>query len=209
MLMNLEPSVLAIIVPLFMISIGLHEAAHAYTAAYFGDDTPAKEGRLTLNPLAHLDLFGSLMLLMAGFGWGKSVNVDPRNLRNPTWNMPLIAAAGPISNLLQAIVALLLLKVVAHTSLSFLNDALGLAIWLNIFLMFLNLIPIPPLDGSKVLRPLLPLQAGRKYDEWAPYGIIIFMGLIFLPGIGPIFNGTLQNLVHGTIGVLSGLVGLG
>lgn len=208
MLLTHDLSALLIIIPIFMISIGLHEAAHAYSAAYFGDDTPAKEGRLTINPIAHLDLMGSLMLVIAGFGWGKSVNVDPRNLRNANVQMPLIAAAGPFANLLLVIVSVLLMKLVHGSSLNFLTEAMGLSALLNAFLMFLNLLPIPPLDGSKVIRPFLPHKIGLKYDEWAPYGFVVFLGLLFLPGISTVFMKTLHNLSMGTIGFFANLVGM-
>jgi len=203
MLLNSDLSTLMLIIPLFMISIGFHEAAHAYSAHYFGDQTPKEEGRLTLNPLAHLDLFGSLMLVMAGFGWGKSVNVDPRQLRAPNLQMPLIAAAGPAANLLLAIFSMLGLALVQGGSLAFLSEALLLSAWLNTFLMFLNLIPIPPLDGSKVLRPFLPGNLGKRYDELAPYGIVIFLALFFLPGVSTVFMGGLQGLTKGTLAFLS------
>ena len=209
MLLNGDLSHLMLIIPLFMIAIGFHEAAHAYTAHYFGDQTPKEEGRLTLNPLAHLDLFGSLMLVMAGFGWGKSVNVDPRQLRNATLHMPLIAAAGPGANFVLAVLSMLGLAMVRGTSLAFLGEALMLSAWLNAFLMFLNLIPIPPLDGSKVVRPLLPSGLGRRYDELAPYGIVIFLALIFVPGVSTVFMGTLQGLTTGTLGLIGALFQLG
>lgn len=209
MLFNSDLSHLMLIIPLFMIAIGFHEAAHAYSAHYFGDQTPKEEGRLTLNPLAHLDIFGTLMLVMAGFGWGKSVNVDPQQLRRPQVHMPLIAAAGPGANLVLAVLSMLGLALVKDSSLDFLAEALLLSAWLNAFLMFLNLIPIPPLDGSKVLRPFLPAGLGKRYDELAPYGIVIFLALIFLPGVSTVFMGTLRGLTSGTLGFLGNLFQLG
>ncbi|HEY9843746.1 MAG TPA: site-2 protease family protein [Candidatus Obscuribacterales bacterium] len=207
MLLRSDPLELMILLPLFIISIGLHEAAHAYTAHYLGDDTPEREGRLTINPLAHLDLFGTIFLLVAGFGWGKSVNVDPRRLRHPQRDMSLIAAAGPGANLLLGLLSVLGLMLTYRGSLSFLADALLLSAFLNFFLMFLNLVPIPPLDGAKVLRAFLPDGLGRKFDEFTPYGSLVFLALIFLPGVSTVFLGTLQSLTSGTIGALSSTMG--
>lgn len=195
---------LMIIVPLFIISIGLHEAAHAYSAAYFGDRTPADEGRLTINPLVHLDPLGTLMLVMVGFGWGRSVNVDPRNLRNPQLNMAVIAAAGPAANLALGIISALGWLAVRDTGVAFLGEALAMSAGLNLLLMFLNLVPIPPLDGSKVLRAFLPVKLGQKFDDFAPYGSIVFLALIFLPGVSTVFMGTLYRFMGGTLSLLTG-----
>lgn len=208
MLFRSNPMDLLILVPLFIISIGLHEAAHAYAAHYLGDPTPENEGRLTINPIVHLDLFGTLMLLMVGFGWGRSVNVQPRNLKNPLRDMSLIAAAGPASNLVLGVLSVLGLVLVHDGSLSFLNEALAISAGLNFFLMFLNLVPIPPLDGAKVLRSFLPKNLGLQFDSWEPYGPILFLALVMLPGISTVFMGGLQSLTYGTIGRLTQLFGL-
>ena len=177
MLWRNDPLDLLILLPLFIISIGLHEAAHAYSAHFLGDDTPEREGRLTVNPIVHLDLFGTIFLLLAGFGWGRSVNVDPRNLRRPLRDMSLIALAGPGANLIRGVLSALGWVLVRTGSMAFLADALLLSAFLNFFLMFLNLVPIPPLDGSKVLRSFLPDGLGRKFDDLAPYGSLIFLAL--------------------------------
>lgn len=202
MLLNNNMFDLMILVPIFIISIGLHEAAHAYAAHYLGDDTPEREGRLTVNPIAHLDLFGTLFLMIAGFGWGRSVNVDQRNLKNPLRDMALIAAAGPGANLLLGAISVIGLILVHNSSLSFLNEALGISAMLNFLLMFLNLVPIPPLDGSKVLRSVLPKGIGRKFDEFEPYGFLVFLALIMLPGVSTVFLGTLHQLSLGAIGLM-------
>lgn len=207
LLFQKDPYTLAIWLCIFIISIGLHEAAHAFTANALGDDTPEREGRLTLNPIVHLDLFGTIFLLIAGFGWGRSVHVEPRNLKHPLRDMALISFAGPGANFVLgalSMVALLLL----HESMPFLNDALIISASLNFFLMFLNLVPIPPLDGSKVIRPFLPARLGLKFDEFAPYGQLVFLALVFLPGISTVFLGTLHGLTNRTIMLFgNGLLG--
>ena len=209
MLFRSNPMDLLILVPLFIISIGLHESAHAYAAHFLGDPTPEREGRLTVNPIVHLDLFGTIMLLMVGFGWGRSVNVEPRNLKHPLRDMSLIAAAGPASNLILAVLSVLGL-VLAHynNSFAFLNEALAISASLNFFLMFLNLVPIPPLDGAKVLRSFLPKNLGLQFDSWEPYGPILFLALIMLPGISTVFMGGIRSLTYGSIGLLTQLFGI-
>lgn len=198
MLMNANIWDLMIMLPLFIISIGLHEAAHAYAAHFLGDDTPAREGRLTINPIVHLDPFGTLFLLIAGFGWGRSVNVDARNLRHPQRDMSLVAAAGPLANFGLGLLSLLGLTLVQKLHMEFLMHALVLSAFLNFFLMFLNLVPIPPLDGAKVLRAFLPANLGRKFDAFTPYGSLVFLALLILPGISTLFMGTLHNLTDQT-----------
>lgn len=204
MLLNSDPLELMILVPIFIISIGLHEAAHAYAAHFLGDDTPEREGRLTVNPIVHLDVFGTIFLLVAGFGWGRSVNVDQRNLRKPLRDMALIAVAGPGANFILGALSVLGLVVAHNSGTTFLNEALILSAMLNFLLMFLNLVPIPPLDGSKVLRSFLPKGIGRKFDEFEPYGFLVFLALIMLPGISTVFMGTLHQLSIGTIGLMMG-----
>lgn len=208
MLRNTDPFELMILIPLFIISIGLHEAAHAYSAHFLGDDTPEREGRLTINPLAHLDLFGTIFLLMAGFGWGKSVNVDPRRLRHPLRDMSLISAAGPAANLILGVLSVLGLFLAQKFQMEFLNHALLVSAFLNFFLMFMNLVPIPPLDGSKVLRAFLPDSLGRKFDEFAPYGSLVFLALIFLPVVSDVFLGGLHLLTANTINMIGQPLGL-
>lgn len=150
-----------------IIAIGIHEAAHCYMADYLGDPTPRSQGRLTLNPLAHLDPMGTLVILITGrFGWGKPSPFDPYNLKNPKRDTALIAIAGPVSNLLLA------------TLLSFIPFAsIQPLIILNVSLAIFNLIPIPPLDGSK----LLP----TRYQNIPLSQSLILIILLLLP----LFNG--------------------
>lgn len=171
-----------------VIAFTVHEFAHAWTADQLGDDTPRLQGRLTLNPLAHLDPLGSIMLLIAGFGWAKPVLVNPYVVRRRTpAGMMLVAAAGPFSNLLLAIVGALpfragLLSI--GTSPSFLSSLLLEFIWINLILLFFNLIPIFPLDGEKVAEYFLPPNGQDFLYRIRPYGMYILMGLILLGNFG-------------------------
>jgi Zn-dependent protease len=174
----------------------VHEFAHAWTADQFGDDTPRLNGRLTLNPLAHLDPIGSLLMIIAGFGWAKPVPVNPYALlrRSPAAPM-LVSLAGPLSNLLMAILAsapfrlgLVSIKDINQTTGSLLPNLplfLFLFIYVNLLLMLFNLIPLFPLDGEKVLDYFLPPSGARFLENIRPYGPMILMVLLFvLPFIG-------------------------
>ncbi len=205
---------LLILVPLFVISIGLHEAAHAYAVDYFGDPTPASQGRLTLNPLAHLDPMGTLMLVFVGFGWGRSVLYNPNNLKSEKLSLgtmeQIIAAAGPLANLAQVIFFVLLMVLTLYVPLpaSFntqsLMSTLQLGALLNALLMLLNLTPIPPLDGSKVIRPFLPYSLRQQFDALEPYGFVLLLALFFLPGVRDVYSGFLYGGSQLLIGFLMG-----
>lgn len=183
-----------------IIAITIHEFAHAYTADQLGDPTPRSYGRLSLNPLAHLDPLGTLMLFIARFGWGKPVPIDPYNLKNPKKDELLIAAAGPLSNLLLSLFLSLILRL--SPAFSFVIIPL---IIVNISLAVFNLIPVPPLDGSKILLNLLPTDTTAKWEsELNAYGPFLLILLFFLPIngsnlivliISPIINLFLRLLV--------------
>ena len=178
----LIPFVLAII-----ISLTVHEFSHALAADQLGDDTPRLQGRLTLNPLAHLDLLGSLMFVIAGFGWARPVQINPYAIqrRHPAGLM-IVAAAGPFSNLLLAIVATIPVRagLISVTSSSFLSQFFGAFIWINLILLFFNLLPIFPLDGEKILDFFLPPRGQEILLQIRPYGMYILMGLIILGSFG-------------------------
>jgi len=178
-----------------IIAFTVHEFAHAWTANQLGDDTPRYRGRLTLNPLAHLDPLGTLMLLFAGFGWAKPVEVNPYALRRKTpAGMMIVAAAGPLSNLMLALLAsipfqlgLVALPLLGQTSafLPTLSEFLIEFIWINLILLFFNLLPIYPLDGEKVAEYFLPPEGQDFLYRIRPYSMYILFGLIlFLPYIG-------------------------
>jgi Zn-dependent protease len=171
-----------------IIAITFHEAAHGFVARHFGDDTAEKAGRITLNPLKHIDPFGTVILplllyLFAGFtfGYAKPVPVNFRQLRNPRWDMIWVAAAGPGMNLLLAFVSAMLLRFAAGGSgQSFITAMLLVSIQLNLILAIFNLLPLPPLDGSKVVAPLLPAPIAMRYLALGRYGMLFMLIILVL-----------------------------
>ncbi len=165
--------------PGLLLSLALHEFAHAWTADKLGDPTPRMQGRVTLNPLAHLDPLGTLAILLTRFGWGKPVQFDPYNLRHPLKDTALIALAGPVTNLIIASVLALLLN---FGTLPWFWLQLGVAqlVLINIVLAIFNLIPVYPLDGSKIVLALLPKELAYEYDNLMhQYGTLLLILLIF------------------------------
>ncbi|MCH5192532.1 MAG: site-2 protease family protein [Oscillospiraceae bacterium] len=158
----------------------VHECSHALAAHWMGDDTAKDQGRMTLNPLKHLDLFGTIFMLIGGFGWAKAVPIDPRNFKNRKVGMALSALAGPISNLLMAYISMILCKIAVYNSTNPYTAALSklflYAVFLNVGLAVFNLLPIPPLDGSRIFNLILP---EKLYFKIMRYENIIF-GLLFL-----------------------------
>lgn len=161
----------------------VHEFAHAYVADKLGDDTARRQGRLTLNPIRHLDLWGSLLLIFVGFGYAKPVPVDARRFRHPKRDMALTAAAGPLSNILMSTLLLAVFKMFFYTGLSNIRTVaiflsiLEIIIIVNLGLAVFNLLPIPPLDGSKLLGAILP---DRIYYRMARYDRMIVIALFVL-----------------------------
>ncbi len=165
-----------------MFALSFHEFAHAWMASKCGDNTAARMGRLTLNPMAHLDVMGSMMILFVGFGWAKPVPVDGRNLKNPRVDMMKVAAAGPLSNLLLAMLAGMLFRLLNGTGL--LSESIYLLIiyftQINIALAVFNLIPVAPLDGSQIFSAYLMRtnpQLAWKIQSYGPqvlFGLILF-----------------------------------
>jgi len=181
-MLNLSPELLLARIFTLIIAFTVHEFAHAWTANELGDDTPRLAGRLTLNPLAHLDLLGSLMLVLAGFGWAKPVPVNPYALQRRTpAGMMIVAAAGPVSNVGLALLASIpfLLGLVSVSS-SILAVFVADFIFLNLVLFFFNLIPIFPLDGEKVLTYFLPPSGQAFLAQVRPYGPILLAMLVIL-----------------------------
>ena len=162
-----------------VIGITLHEAAHATSAYLLGDDTAYRDGRVTLNPASHLDVLGSLMLLMAGFGWGKPTPVTTSKLRAGLLGPVAVAAAGPASNLLIVAVCAALYRLPTFES-GYLQILVLLAAFGNALLFVFNLIPIPPLDGAKVIFPFLPRSLSGFVDFMNQYGPVILLGLVLL-----------------------------
>ena len=173
---------------ILLICIPIHEWAHCFTAYKLGDLTPKNQGRLTLNPFRHLDLIGSLAIIFLGFGWGKSAIVNPRNFKNPKIGMALSAAAGPLSNLIMAYIGMVLWKVCVFGLAGVLPTIVYLLLFqiliffihLNIILAIFNLIPIPPLDGSRILGLILPTRTYFKIMQYERYGYIFIVAIILI-----------------------------
>ncbi len=179
--------------PVILLSLTIHEYFHGWTANKLGDPTAKLRGRLTLNPIAHLDVLGTIMMFLVGFGWAKPVPINPMNFKDPKKGTLLVAIAGPLSNLATAIVAGIILRPlipkvltgeIAPGSLeSIFVIILILAIIYGIALAIFNLIPIPPLDGSRVLYAVLPDKHLYSYSRFEPYGVIFLFG-VFIFGEG-------------------------
>ncbi len=178
-----------LLVPVILFSLTLHEYMHGLTADRLGDKTPRLSGRLTLNPLSHLDPIGTLMLFVARFGWAKPVPINPFNFKDPIRDMAIVALAGPFSNLLFAIVAGLLIRLTFgsgpaifyyYHSQNTIFLFLFLFMQINLALAFFNLLPIPPLDGSKILLHLLPPNYRAEYIRIQPLGPLFLMAIVLL-----------------------------
>lgn len=194
-----------LIIPGILVGFAFHEFAHAKTADLLGDDTAKRMGRVTIDPAAHIDVLGFLMLLVAGFGWGKPVPVNENNFKKPGRDNMLVSFAGPFMNLIVAIVFLLILKVMLTFQFAFLFtevggiiiDILYYAVWINIVLMIFNLIPIPPLDGYHILSGLLDFRGKGFHYQFYEKGRIILLILIItratryilLPPVNFIYDG--------------------
>ncbi len=175
-----NPALFIVIAVALMFSVTIHEFSHAYVANKLGDPTAKNLGRISLNPLAHMDPLGTLALLMAGFGWGKPVPVNYYNLKNPKRDAALISFAGPGSNFAMAFLLTLIVKAVA----SYLSPILLVTTFLypiilyNIILGVFNLLPVEPLDGFKIVNGILPPKLSVQWVQLAPYGIYILIFLV-------------------------------
>ena len=188
MLFRLPPEVLVLLIPVLLFALVFHEFSHGWVANKLGDPTAKYAGRLTLNPMAHLDLFGSLMILFVGFGWAKPVPVDSRYLANPRTDMMKIAFAGPASNLLLAFIAGSLIRLTGNMGV--LSSMLIMFAQINIMLAVFNMIPIPPLDGSQIFSGLMIRHNPDLVIKLQVYGPQILIGLILfgmLTRISPIW----------------------
>lgn len=185
-----------------LIAITVHEFAHAWMANRLGDPTAKLRGRLSLNPLDHLDPIGTLALLFFRFGWGKPVPVDPYNLRNPRRDSALISLSGPLSNFLLAIFLAIILRffTISQFPLSIISLLLPPIIILNVTLGVFNLLPVHPLDGGKILVGILPERTANEVEDFLnQYGLLLLIFMMF-----PLFGN--QSLVSGIIGPIINLL---
>ena len=193
--------------PPLLLGLTLHELAHGYTAFRLGDPTAKTAGRLTLNPIKHLDILGVLAFVFLKVGWAKPVPVDPRYFRNPRKDMLVVALAGPMTNLVLALVSAILLNgaqavMSAEPNLvqSFFLLLCLVSVQINVMLAVFNLLPIPPLDGSRILMGLLPPQTAASYARLEPYGFLVVLVLFYMGLIGKVVLPVVDALVSLLVG---------
>lgn len=198
-----SPLLFFIVFPGLLIAITVHEFAHAWAADQLGDPTPRVQGRLKLDPRVHLDPIGTLAILFTSFGWGKPVQFDPYNLKEPMRDTALISIAGPLSNMIMAGILALPLNFISMSPL--VSTGLFLVLLVNVTLAIFNLVPVYPLDGSKIITALLPSDAAEEYTHFMRrYGLVVLLLLIFPWGnsgspignlISPVIDAVVRILV--------------
>lgn len=195
----------AIQAPPFLLALTLHELAHGFVANRLGDPTAARAGRLTLNPLKHLDVVGTIAFFIMSIGWAKPVPVDSRYFKHPERDMLWVALAGPGANLALAVVSALLIRLVVaaapilpHALLTPLALMCVASVWINVILAIFNLVPIPPLDGARILTGLLPRELVGPYQRLEPFGFVILLVLFY--------TGTIQKLILPLINMAQSLL---
>ncbi|MBR4642229.1 MAG: site-2 protease family protein [Selenomonadaceae bacterium] len=194
--------------PGIVIAMVVHEYAHARVAYALGDYTPQLQGRLTLNPAAHVDPIGLLMLFIVHFGWAKPVQINPMNFSNPRRDDILVSLAGPASNLITAFIALIILVLLAKIDFPFSEGTLyvfNLIIIYNINFAIFNMLPIPPLDGSHILRNILPYELARGYEQLERYSFIFLLIIIATPVLSYVFV-PLQRFIFGIFRSIVGIL---
>ncbi len=193
-----------ILAPPILLALTLHEFAHGYVAYRFGDPTARDQGRLTLNPLKHLDPIGTIAFFIIHIGWAKPVPVNPGYFKNPRKDMLWVALAGPAVNFVLAVASAICVKIIWFIAASIpysamaeaiivpLNEVLMASVWINLVLCIFNFLPIPPLDGSKILMGILPPDMARSYASVERYGFVIILVLAF--------TGILSKMIMPVIG---------
>ena len=188
-------------IPVLLFAITIHEYAHGRVAFHFGDPTAKQMGRLSFNPLIHIDPLGAICLFLFNFGWAKPVPVDVRYFKNTRRDVILMSLAGPMANICAALIAGILIRFLVLPMEVYLRALLWL-ILMNLGLGLFNLLPLPPLDGSHVLENLLPREAAIKFRKWGRYGPVVLIGIILLDNfahtgiVGRILVGPMFSLAH-------------
>jgi len=194
--------------PAIVIAMVVHEYSHARVADALGDYTPRMQGRLTLNPAAHVDPVGLLMLFLVHFGWAKPVQINPNNFSNPRRDDILVSLAGPASNLVTAFIALLVWVFMLKLGVSVSEGTalvLNLIIRYNINFAIFNMLPIPPLDGSHILKQILPYEMSRAYENLERYSFIFLILILFTPILDYVFI-PLQIIIYGLFNAVANLL---
>lgn len=212
-LLNILPDNLIFVIPSLLLALTVHEFAHAWVSYRLGDPTPKYQGRLTLNPLAHIDPLGLVMLMLFRFGWGKPVEIDPRHYRNRRQGVLLVSLAGPGANIITAFVLMVGYAVWSLTAPGFVPEfvpqLLGMALMYNILIALFNMLPVPPLDGSKVLASILPPKYSYQFQSFAQqWGLFILLALIATGLTGRILTPLSNLLLTGMARLVYTLVGL-
>ncbi len=193
-----------ILAPPFLLALTFHELAHGYVAWNLGDPTAKNAGRLTMNPLKHLDPLGVIAFIIMKIGWAKPVPINPNYFKNPQKGMLLVALAGPAANVVLAVASAILVKIllaVPIIPMFVLKPLVGMlvaSVWINIMLAVFNCLPIPPLDGSKVLMGILPAQTARSYAKLEPFGFILLLVLFY--------TGVISKVIMPVINFANGLL---
>lgn len=214
-MLNLSPAVLIQAIIIVIMSLTVHEFAHSLVTIRLGDDTPRRQGRLTLNPLAHIDLVGFILLVVAGFGWAKPVQINPANLRKPRRDEILIAIAGPFSNLLFAMVSVIIIWAVVTThalasqsSLRSFGNFMVMLAEINVSLAIFNMIPIPPLDGSHMVTPFLSKVNTTLAATYFRYGSFALLAIILVQNIARVEILPISKVTYAIVLWMFKLVGI-
>ncbi len=195
---------LIILAPPFLLALTFHELAHGYVAWRLGDPTAKNAGRLSMNPLKHLDPLGVIAFIIMKIGWAKPVPINPRYFKDPQKGMLLVALAGPGANVVLAVASAILVRIllmVPGVPMPILRPLAGMlvaSVWINIMLAVFNCLPIPPLDGSKVLMGILPPQTARSYAKLEPFGFILLLALFY--------TGIISKIIMPIISFANGLL---
>jgi len=200
-----DPIAFFLLVPALLYSVIAHEVAHGWVASRFGDNTAKYSGRLSFNPKSHIDPMGTFALFLVGFGWARPVPVNYRNLRGSRRAIIAVSLAGCVTNILIATVAIFLLQFQIFQTNHFFAPVLLITARINIILGAFNLIPIPPLDGSRVLMEFLPVDVKHKLTKLEPYGFFIIVILLWTGFLSPVIT-FVQGLIFGLIGILLSFV---